>query len=550
MLRSLLLAVGFVAIAALLRAWPLHSLGTQLLWMTFYPAVLASAVIGGLWVGEFAVGLAMVVAISCGPLLVGQAFISTSEERLGLLVFAITASLTCVVAESMRIAQTTARKETSARESADSSTVALRQVTEQLEAAQRIAHVGSWTLDLASGDVSWTNELFLIQGLDPTGSVPDYAQQEQMMTPDSWLRMNAAIAHAQETGEPYELELQVLRPNGSLAWVLSRGEVKRTPEGGITGLQGVALDITERKLAALALAASQETFRVVLDTSRDPTIRLDRDLRVEYVNRRMVELSGIPYDEWIGRNHLELGYPADLVRAWNGYNQTVFATGEPLTYEFEINNVEGRQWFETTVAPEFGHDSSVVHVVATSREVTDRKVSQAELLRVATHDPLTGLANRASLLDEVDRALRAHRRSGQATALLLLDLDHFKDVNDTMGHPVGDALLIDVARRLETVVRVGDLVARLGGDEFMVAMRDLEEPAEAVRAANRLVEAFRAPFTPGGVERYATASIGVAIATDTTGPLDAADASDLLREADTAMYAAKSEGRDRVAVFN
>ncbi len=125
-----------------------------------------------------------------------------------------------------------------------------------------------------------------------------------------------------------------------------------------------------------------------------------------------------------------------------------------------------------------------------------------------------------------------------------MDLDRFKDVNDTLGHAAGDDLLIAAAARIETVMRAGDLVARLGGDEFVVVMRDLDDSADAARAAWRLVEAFRAPFTPGGAELYATASIGVAIATHTT------DAADLVREADSAMYAAKGAGRDRASVFN
>jgi diguanylate cyclase (GGDEF)-like protein/PAS domain S-box-containing protein len=283
---------------------------------------------------------------------------------------------------------------------------------------------------------------------------------------------------------------------------------------------------------------------VVLDTSDDVTMRVGRDHRIEYVNRRAVEVTGIPFEEWIGKKLAELGFPAETFSEMEVSIQRVLDTGEPVTYENETDNLEGHRWYETIVVAQVDSTDSAAHVILTSRDITDRKHDEAELLRLATHDPLTGLANRASLLDEIERALRADRRSGRATAVVLLDLDHFKDVNDTMGHAAGDALLIAVARRLETVVRVGDLVARLGGDEFVVAMRDLEEPAEAVRAAGRLVEANREGFAPAGVELFATASIGVAIATETS------DASDLIREADTAMYAAKDAGRDRVSVYN
>ncbi len=126
----------------------------------------------------------------------------------------------------------------------------------------------------------------------------------------------------------------------------------------------------------------------------------------------------------------------------------------------------------------------------------------------------------------------------------MLDLDRFKIVNDTQGHAAGDELLVAAASRIQNVVRAGDLVARLGGDEFVVVMRDLDEPGEAVEVARRLVTAFRGPFHPAGLEVYTTASVGVAMASDS------GDAGDLIREADTAMYTAKEDGGDRLEVFN
>jgi diguanylate cyclase (GGDEF)-like protein/PAS domain S-box-containing protein len=296
--------------------------------------------------------------------------------------------------------------------------VALRASRAQLEQAQRIAHVGSWTLDLTTNDVTRSAELHLMQGTDPAGPELDYTESARLFTPESWLHFTTATAHAQETGASYELELEMVRPDGTRGWMLARGEAVRATDGAIVGVAGVALDITDRKAASDALQV------------------------------------------------------------------------------------------------------------------------------LATHDPLTGLANRVALLDEITRAVSAGRRSGRSAAVLMMDLDRFKDVNDTLGHAAGDELLVAAATRIENIVRAGDLVARLGGDEFVVVMRDLDDPTEAVRAAGRLVEEFRAPFTPGGAELYATASVGVAIATD------AGDAGDLLREADSAMYAAKEAGRDRVAVFN
>ncbi len=475
------------------------------------------------------------------------------------------------------------------------------------------------------------------------------------------------------TGYP----LAIRHVDGSVTDVLFNATIYRDPDGEVAGVFAAARDITYLKAAERSLAASEELLRTVLDSSLDSTIRVGLDGLVEFVNRRVVEISGIPLELWIGKTFEEVGYPAELAQTWDAHRRTVFTTGEPVKYEFEIDNIEGQRWYEVTVAPEFDPDGVIRHVIETSRDMTDRRVAEAALMasqaqleqaqRIAhvgswtmdlatnevtlsremylmrgldpeqpvpdytesdrfftpesvlrlntataqtqttgspyelelemvrpdgshgwmlargeavrnpeggitgvqgvamditerknssdmlqmqaTHDPLTGLANRAALMDEITRAASASQRSGRSAAVLMLDLDRFKDVNDTLGHAAGDDLLVAAAARIEHVVRAGDLVARLGGDEFVVVMRDLDDPAEAVRAAGRLVDAFRASFSPAGMELFATASIGVAFAPGTGTP-ELGDAGDLLREADNALYAAKEAGRDRVAVFN
>ena len=212
--------------------------------------------------------------------------------------------------------------------------------------------------------------------------------------------------------------------------------------------------------------------------------------------------------------------------------------------QYEVDNAEGHCWYEANLSPLFGPDGSVAHVISTNRDVTARVIAEQSLREMATHDSLTGLANRPALLEDIGRGLHAAGRTASSTAVLLLDLDRFKIVNDSLGHDAGDTLLRVAAQRLAGTVRGGDLVGRIGGDEFVVVMRDVVRPAEAVQAAWRLVEAFRRPFATEAGELFSTASIGVAVSRADSQPAD------LLREADTAMYAAKDDGRDRVAVFN
>jgi diguanylate cyclase (GGDEF)-like protein/PAS domain S-box-containing protein len=345
------------------------------------------------------------------------------------------------------------------------------------------------------------------------------------------------------TGEPVLHEFELDLPAGH-RWFETRVDPEFAPDGSVSHVITTSRDVTARIVAEQTRRESTELVRVVLDNSRDATTRYDRDLRVGYVNRRVTELSGKPADAWVGRTMSELGYPAADVVLWTAHLRAVIETGEPGTFEYEVDNADGHTWYEASVAPQFAPDGSVTHVVSTNRDVTARKAAQAELQHLATRDSLTGLANRAALLDDIGRSLSAGLRTGRATAVLMIDLDRFKYVNDSLGHGVGDGLLQAAGHRIQTQIRGADLVGRLGGDEFLVVMRDLEDPAEAIRAAQRIVADFRGPFATRDGELYATASIGVTIATEASRP------DDLVREADTAMYVAKAEGRDRVSLFN
>ncbi|HYY98953.1 MAG TPA: EAL domain-containing protein, partial [Pyrinomonadaceae bacterium] len=187
-----------------------------------------------------------------------------------------------------------------------------------------------------------------------------------------------------------------------------------------------------------------------------------------------------------------------------------------------------------------------LHLIFQIQDITDRKRAEEQLLHDAFHDALTGLPNRALFMDHVKMAIQRSRRSGDRLfAALFLDLDRFKIVNDSLGHMVGDQLLVGIAHRLEACLRPGDTVARLGGDEFTILLEDLSENEDAIDVARRVQEAVTQPFNIGGHEVFTTASIGIALST--TGY---ERAEDLLRDADTAMYRAKMQGKKRHVVFD
>ena len=376
-----------------------------------------------------------------------------------------------------------------------------------------------------------------------------------LVHPDDMALMDATDAHlatGDVTGSSAtdDMTLRIRRKDGSYTWTSGSVRVMVDDEGRPTGLLGLLRDVDELVRAREDAQRDRARLQATLDTLIDPhasaaPVRDESGAIVDFVflgaNDAACAYNRMTRDELVGSRLLDV-LPGHAESGLFQRYVSVIETGSPLVlddfpYAHERQDGEPRHF-----------DLRVVKVGDTIsntwRDVTDRHTHQQELAELATHDPLTGLANRAALLEELARALSAASRSGHTIGVLMIDLDHFKIVNDTVGHPVGDALLRNAAGRIAASVRAGDLVARHGGDEFVVVMRDLDGPDEAVRAASRLVEEFQRPIDAAGNEFRTTASIGIAISTAGSG------GHDLLREADIALYRAKDEGRNRYSLFN
>ncbi|RYV50435.1 sensor domain-containing protein [Pengzhenrongella frigida] len=313
------------------------------------------------------------------------------------------------------------------------------------------------------------------------------------------------------------------------------------------GLSLTWRDVTDRSAAAEALARSEERYRLLAENASDVVLQLTPSGTFEWVSEAVTDILGWRPTDVVGSEIAAFLHPEDQVRFRQVWADT--APGSTASVEIRFRCADGSyRWVACRLRLKRTPDGVPMAVVGGLVDVADRKAAEEKLSFSASHDPLTGLANRAMLLEETGRALAAGQRSGRATALLLLDLDHFKNVNDAMGHTVGDELLRAVAERITRSVRAVDLVARHGGDEFVVLQRDLGDPGAAQRLAERLVTGARKPLVVGDTELFATASVGVAVTIPGVDPVR--EAGDLIREADTAMYAAKVAGRDRVAQFN
>jgi diguanylate cyclase (GGDEF)-like protein/PAS domain S-box-containing protein len=348
-------------------------------------------------------------------------------------------------------------------------------------------------------------------------------------SPGKWARVRCRIKHA----------------NGSWRWF----ENVFTNMLDVPAVQGVvsnSRDTTDAEAAVDALRRTSERFRALVRHSSDVIIVVDDKARPSYVSPALEHVLGYRPDQLVGRNLLGFVHPDDRPMCHAHFDTVVADPTREHSIELRARHADGRwRWFELRTT-NLLYEPAVQGVVAHVRDITDRRTVESALEYRALHDPLTGLPNRALVVDRLSQTFASVRRHGVSTAVLFIDLDRFKSVNDSLGHLAGDELLVEVARRLGTDRRAVDTVARLGGDEFVIVLHDLAGADAAVDIARAIVDQLRQPFLIHGRELVVTASIGLTIA---AGAQDV-DAETVLHEADAAMYDAKSRGGDRVSTFD
>ena len=298
--------------------------------------------------------------------------------------------------------------------------------------------------------------------------------------------------------------------------------------------------IADLATAKIELAGSERRIRLIADNLPARVAYINADERFTYHNAGAG--SGAPLGAQMGKTAREV-YGAELYDQLKADMRKALS-GERICAEQScfVNGEE--RFFKREYTPDFGLDGRVAGFYSMVTDITDLKLIQHRLSAIARVDSLTGLPNRAELLDRLDNALARCRRTGASLACLYLDIDRFKDVNDSLGHSGGDAALLEFGRRLSGSVRESDLVARLAGDEFVILLEGLEQPAEAVRVASKIIAAMAPPFHIEGIERQVTTSVGVVIA----NPLED-DPRSLLRAADAELYKAKKAGRNRMSCY-
>jgi diguanylate cyclase (GGDEF)-like protein/PAS domain S-box-containing protein len=354
--------------------------------------------------------------------------------------------------------------------------------------------------------------------------------------------MFRAAAH----GAPGEVDDEVLwRADGLPLAVDYRARpllVGGRVEGGVVTFT----DATERRAVLERLRASEQRFRQQVEHSTVGIVSASLDGRYELVNPAFCQIVGIPEERLLGRPVFDLMDAADAV-AFTAHIERL-RSGAATSAEFEQRYVrpDGSTVSvlkNLSLTPD--EDGAPLHIQAIVQDVTARRRIEAELARRATHDPLTDLPNRMLLADRLTQSLTRPRRAPGSLAVLFVDVDNFKLVNDSFGHAAGDAILVEVARRLSRAVRPQDTVARFAGDEFVVILAELADQAEVVGVVERIQASISEPIRVDGMELVVSTSIGVARDTDEELLADS-----LLRDADAAMLAAKARGRARHAFFD
>jgi diguanylate cyclase (GGDEF)-like protein/PAS domain S-box-containing protein len=360
--------------------------------------------------------------------------------------------------------------------------------------------------------------------------------------PDDRRQARAAWHRSLADGSPFEAEFRLRSRSGAYRWILTRGLAQRDRRGAIVRWYGTCTDVHERVLTQQALNESQAINRSILDSSPDCIKLLDLEGRILFINPlgpRCLEIDDAA--SLIGASWTELLIPEAAAEAARALERG--RSGETVHLTMYQPTVKGSpRWWDVIVTP-IQSAGAVSRLLVIARDVTQRRQSEEQLRWLANHDPLTGLPNRLLFQEQLDALVR-NGPAGERFALLLLDVDDFKRINDTLGHDAGDSLLCAFAERLRGATRADDFVARLGGDEFAVILNGVENDAEITSAVDVILTDLNRPHVHAGRLLDCNASIGASLF-----PRDGLNRADLLKGADIALYVAKGTWRGNLRIF-
>lgn len=410
-----------------------------------------------------------------------------------------------------------------------------------LKEAQHIAHLGHWEKDLATGELTWSEEVDRIFEIDAAACPPAFPVLTDPVHPDDRAAINQAYLASQSGDDPVTIDHRLLFADGRVKWLRKCFITHRDTDGRPRRLVGTVQDVTAERLIdeQLVLAAS------VFESSLNGILITDANARIIKVNSTFTEILGYGAEEVLGQkpNLFKSGYhdKAFYRKLWSTLKLAGRWQGE--IWDRRKNGESVPLW--QSISAVYDGEGNIIRYIGVFYDLSEQKRTAEHIHHLAYYDSLTDLPNRQLFVERCEQALDKVRRNGQTLAVLFLDLDRFKHVNDSLGHPVGDELLRAVAQRLKNTLRHGDVVARLGGDEFIVLLEDTENHDVVEYVARKILEGLAQPFIAQEHKLEIGTSIGISCY-----PEDGEDATTLIKHADLALYQAKEQGRGNFQFYD
>ncbi len=417
----------------------------------------------------------------------------------------------------------------------------LRENEERFHLVSRATNDVVWDWDIHNNTI-WRNENFhTLYGYSSYATSASEDLWTERIHPEDQARIRDTLFSALASDETaWVCEYRFQKADSTFAFVLDRGYIIRDEKGKAKRIIGAMLDITERKQAEEDL----ELAAMVYVHSSEAMMVTDSDNKIIAINQAFTKLTGYTIEEVLEKDPKLLASGREskdfFIEMWQALKQTGHWQGEIWN-----RHKNGELIAESLTINTIYQQDNVVHrYVALFSDITQKKENEAIIWQQANIDPLTNLPNRRNFRNRLEQNIEQSRRQNLSLAILFIDLDKFKEVNDTLGHGMGDILLIEAARRISNCVRKSDTVARLGGDEFTVTLSELNDLTSVEKIVENIIASLAAPFQLGNETAFVSGSIGI-----TLFPNDGQEIDELLKQADQALYVAKDAGRNRFSYF-
>ena len=427
----------------------------------------------------------------------------------------------------------------------------LRDTSEQLELALMGADLGRWDFDLTIVNGYRLDERSCrLLGRAPAEALVRRAWRDQVHSDDVATVQAALSAHLGGTMPTFEAEYRVRHAQGHWMWISSRGKVVQfAKDGSAQRMVGTMSDVSRRKQTEQELQTTRADLQATLNALPDLVMELTFDGHCRVVHSQNAMDLVLQPGQNVHRPVAEI-LPPDAAQVYLSALREAHDKGKSVGQQYSLMMPRGQQWYELSVVPKPTQPGDEERLIAIARNITERKLAEQAIEKLAFHDSLTGLPNRRMLADRLQTAIMQSARQNRHGAVMFLDLDRFKQLNDSYGHETGDRLLQSVASRLLQCIRGVDTVARLGGDEFVVLIQELNTDwvgafQQAMAVGQKILAALNDPHLIDGQMHTATPSIGAVLFMGKgTSPAE------LLKQADIAMYAAKKQGRNSIRFYD